>query len=241
MILLKNLIREILLKELTFKQLYDGSEEGRKQRGKDDVKRQKNTAITATDLGEAWSFSYKSNPSTTGNRWHGFIQFLKESVENNDDPMKIDCMVNCDCPDFRYRYAYNDSNVDASWLGKDPRWKYSNGNNGQKWRSRSEGGVGDYGVGLCKHLCSLHRFLEYIVTDKAPEPDDAGPTIKNKEEPEIEKPSSLSQQSQMAPEPEDTYSDSRTGSDTLDESNHSSLYTKIDNFVKRNPQFNIPM
>lgn len=237
-------MKNVLLERLNFGQLYGGSESGRRQRGRNDVN-PSSTQVTSTDNGEAWTFSYKSNPSTTGKRWHGFIQFFKDDVSHKDRADQLDCMVDCDCPDYRYRYAYNNKQAGVGWTGKHPEWKYNNQNNGQKWKPRSQGGVGDYGVGLCKHLCSLRDYLRTVMEPNAPDPKDkVSPAVKKKEIPKKQPPVSQKPPTTKAPKPEDSYSDSRTGSDTMMEGVQpfvkSPLYSVLDNFVKSNPTFMIP-
>lgn len=234
------IMNRVLYERMTFGQLYGGSESGRKERGEHDVNA-KSTQVMATDNGEAWTFNYKSNPSTTDNRWHGFIQFFKEDVSGKENAADLECKVDCDCPDYRYRYSYNNKQADVGWTGKHPEWKHSNDNNGQKWKPRSQGGVGDYGVGLCKHLCALKEYLHTVIEPNAPEPDDKiQPSVKKTaQKPKV--PLSQAPLTTKAPKPEDTYSDSRAGSDTLQEGQCSQLYKKIDNFVKTTPQFNVMM
>jgi hypothetical protein len=196
----------------------------------------------STDDGEAWTFRYKSSPSTTGKPWHGFIQFFKEDVSSKDSAADLECMIDCDCPDYRYRYAYNNKRAGVGWAGKHPGWNHNNQNNGQKWRPRSQGGVGDYGVGLCKHLCGLKEFLQTSIEPNAPQPDDKPPVPMKKKEPQQKPQVPVAQKppTTAAPKPEDTYSDSRTGSDTLEEG-QSQLYKRIDTFVKTHPEFDVMM
>jgi hypothetical protein len=237
MISFSQILREVLTERMSFRALLAGSEGGRKERGRQDVNARP-IRVTTIDGLEAWTFRYKSDPSSTGNPWHGFIQFFKDDVSQKDNAEDLDCMVDCDCPDYRYRFAYNNAQADAGRVGKSPDWKHGNQNNGQKWRPRSQGGVGDYGVGLCKHLCALSEFLKTNVSTDAPEPDDKPPVPKKKP---ITKPvpPSVAPQTTQAPDPDnDSYTDSRTGSDTLTEG-ISNLYRKIDAFSKSNPEFTV--
>ena len=232
-ILYSKILKTLLTERMSFKSLLAGSEEGRKERGKHDVK-VKPMKVVTIDGNEAWTFKYKSSPSTTGNRWDGYIQFFKDDVSHKDNAEDLDCMVDCTCPDFRFRYAYNDAQAGVSRIGKHPDWKYGNDNNGQKWKPRSQGGVGDFGVGLCKHLCALADYLKTKIEPDAPEPEDppvisTKPKLKTKITPTT--PPTIN-----APKPDDGYSDSRTGS--LQES-YDRLFKNIDGFAKSNPQFDI--
>jgi hypothetical protein len=242
MISFAKMMRDVLLERMSFGQLYGRSEYGRRSRGNSDVS-PNSTQVTATDTGEAWSFNYKSNPSTTGQRWHGFIQFFKNDVSRKNRADELDCMIDCDCPDYRYRYAYNNEKAGVGWTGKHPEWKYNNQNNGQKWKPRSQGGVGNYGVGLCKHLCSLRDYLRTVIEPNAPDPDDEiPPAVKTKKVQRSQVPVSQKPATTKAPTPDDSYSDSRSGSDTLQEKIQpvSSIYKLMDKFVKTHPTFMIP-
>lgn len=237
MISFSKILRKILTETVSFASLYRGSESGRKERGRQDVNA-KPMQVMTLDQNEAWAFSYKSNPSTTGHRWHGYVQFFKENVKSETDASKLQCMVDCDCPDYRYRYAYNNAQAGAGRIGKHSEWPYGNENNGQKPRPRSQGGVGDYGVGMCKHLCALGEFLKTKISPEAPEPEDPAPVPKKKI---IKKPTppAKAPQTTKAPDPEDdTYTDSRSGSETLMEG-ISSLYDRLDKFAKSNPEFTV--
>lgn len=235
MISFSNIMRDVLTEWFSFDRLYGKSESGRKDRA-DDV-RVKPMQVMTLDQNESWAFSYKSNPSTTGNRWHGYIQFFKENVSQEVDASKLKCMVDCDCPDYRYRYAYNNAKAQAGRIGKHPDWRYGNENNGQKWKPRSKGGVGNYGIGMCKHLCALAEFLRTKITPEAPEPEDEPPVPKKKPLKKVGPPSTAPQTSQ-APDPDDSYTDSRSGSETLMEG-VSPLFQRFNEFAKANPEFTV--
>ena len=248
MISFGKILKQILTERMTFHQLYQGSESGRKERGRQDVNA-KSMRVMTLDENEAWAFSYKSHPSTTGHRWHGYVQFFKENVRQTDDAMRLECMIDCDCPDYRYRYAYNNAQAGVGRIGKHSEWPYGNDNNGAKWRPRSQGGVGDYGVGLCKHLCALRDHLHNVISPEAPEPEDPAPApMPKKVDPT---PAAQKPQTTKAPDPEDdTYTDSRTGSDTLQEyalpktqpkppGYVSELYKRLEEFVRTHPEFDV--
>jgi hypothetical protein len=238
MISFSQILRKVLTETVSFASLYRGSESGRKERGRQDVN-VKPMRVMTLDQNEAWAFSYKSNPSTTGQRWHGYVQFLKENVKSETDASRLQCMVDCDCPDYRYRYAYNNAQAGAGRIGKHPEWPYGNDNNGSKPKPRSQGGVGDYGVGMCKHLCALGEFLKTKISPEAPEPDDPAPIPKKKVVQKTPTPPAQKPQTTKAPDPEDdTYTDSRTGSDTLTEG-ISPLYSRLEAFAKSNPEFDV--
>lgn len=102
---------------------------------------------------ETWNFRYKSSPqtTTTDKPFRGSISFIKGNVGQNDDAMKMKCKVDCECPDFMYRFAYNDASKGASQVGPDSLSGCAN---------RRPKPAYDYGEGLCKHLTALGRFLK---------------------------------------------------------------------------------
>ena len=87
----------------------------------------------------------------TDKPFRGSITFLKGEFEEGDDATKLECKVDCGCPDFMYRFAYNDTAKGASKVGPDSLSGCLN---------RRPKPAYDEGVGLCKHLISLGRFLK---------------------------------------------------------------------------------
>lgn len=209
MISFSKILKQVLTERMSFRDLLRHSDPARIDRSRD--VRTRSLDVRSMDGNEAWTFTYKSSPSTTGHRWHGYVRFLKEDVSNKDRADQLDCMVDCDCPDYRFRFAYNNAKADAGALGAGA-W---NDNNGQPPRPRSQGGVGDYGVGMCKHLISLAEFLKTNIEPDAPEPDkpEPKPIVPSKKPVQTKaiKPTpSKAPQTINAPEPDqDSYSDSR--------------------------------
>jgi hypothetical protein len=142
---------EILNERMSYEELLDASEKGRKKRASH--VRARSIPVTAENGKESWNFRYKSNPSTTGKPWQGYIQFFKEIEDkNNEDAMDLDCHADCSCPDFTYRWAYADARQDASVIGSKSLNKCINRppdymNPKQK-------------PGLCKHLIALTDYLK---------------------------------------------------------------------------------
>lgn len=238
-------MRKVLTERMSFRDLYRSSTPDRVDRSRN--VNAKSLRVTSMDGQEAWTFTYKSNPSTTGHRWHGYVRFLKEEVTDAVSAADLDCMVDCDCPDYRYRFAYNNAKQEAGALGPGS-W---NQNNGRPPRPREQGGVGDYGPGMCKHLIALGEFLKTKIEPDAPEPDEEpekelAPKPQPKAQPKVQapkpakpsKPSTpVAQKPQTinAPEPEDTYSDSRG---ELQE-NTGQIAERLTNLVKTNPEFDV--
>jgi hypothetical protein len=246
MISFANIMRKMLLERMSFSDLYASSTPDRVDRSKNVNAR----SLRVTSMGgqEAWTFTYKSNPSTTGHRWHGYVRFLNEDVMQATSAAELDCMVDCDCPDYRYRFAYNNAKADAGAIGPGS-W---NQNNGRPPRPREQGGVGDYGTGMCKHLIALGEFLKTNIEPDAPEPEEpkatqpqqqpkpVAPKPKVKPQPKQKpqpKPASQRPQTVNAPDPDDdSYSDSR--GDMLQETT-GHLAERLNNLVKSKPEFDV--
>jgi hypothetical protein len=101
MISFANIMREVLNERMSFRQLLKVSDPARIDRGKHDVNT-RSLRVKTMGTNEEWTFSYKSDPSTTGKRHHGYVRFLKESKimtskKNADSAMDIHCKVDCNC------------------------------------------------------------------------------------------------------------------------------------------------
>ncbi len=218
-------MRQILTETMSFRDLLRRSDPARIDRSRHVNAR--SLQVDTMDGDEAWTFTYKSqgSHSTSGHRWHGYVRFLKEEVSKKASADELDCMVDCDCPDYRYRWAYNNAKAGAGAIGAGA-W---NDNNGRPPRPREQGGVGDLGEGMCKHLIALGEFLKTKIDPDAPEP---------KEQPDREEiPKSVQQADPtQAPKPGETYSDSRSGE--LQEST-GKLFESFDKFAKSNPTFEV--
>lgn len=149
MISLRRILNEMyLLEKMTFSQLFKLSDTRRKDRAK--TVRVTSLPGTASENEEYWNFSYKSNPSTTGNRWRGRITFLKEATNKSAD--EVYCSVDCSCPDFRYNWAYANADKEASIMGNASLNK-CNGNYPKQTNPFLK-------VGCCKHILSLKDYLK---------------------------------------------------------------------------------
>ena len=236
-----HIMKEVLLDEVSFRDLLNISktksgipgcmDNSRMDRAKH--VRTDSLGVKSMDEGERWTFSYKSrNPhSTTRERHRGYVQFVKEDVSSKENAEDLDCRVHCSCPDYFYRWEYNNAKSGAG--------DFCGAHNKQSPKSRHQGGVGKLGEGLCKHLIALGRYLETKIKSDAPEPDDIPEPskVKIKSKPYLGT-TSIAPDPNDPPPSDDSYSDSRSGSDTLQESsNH--LYKKMDQFVRNNPQFEV--
>jgi hypothetical protein len=138
---------------MSFSELLKFVDKGRKDRSKD-VK-VKPMRVVSMENNEAWTFGYKSNPSTTGDSHKGYIRFLKENISQTDDPEKIDCLVNCGCPDYKYRWSYSNGKKGVGVTGAEDLSK-SNGSPPTFMNPSQR-------VGLCKHLVALGSYLDVSI------------------------------------------------------------------------------
>jgi intein/homing endonuclease len=97
MISFKKIMRQVLSEVMSFRDLLGRSDPARKDRAKH--VRTKSLGVKTMDNNEAWTFSYKSEPSwsTTGQRWRGYVRFLKEDVKQAENAEDLNCMVDCTC------------------------------------------------------------------------------------------------------------------------------------------------
>ena len=132
---------------MTYKQLLSFVDNGRKERASHVNVR--SIPVSTENGNESWNFRYKSNPSVTDKPFRGSIVFLKE-VKSTTDAQNTPVRVDCSCEDFKFRWAYNDTAKGASEVGLDSL----NKNNGRKPTPAY-----DFGIGLCKHLTALNKYL----------------------------------------------------------------------------------
>ena len=158
-LLIKEVVRQILLENkkvlnenMTYRELFDLTTPARKDRSK-----HVNTRflkIVPVEDEKSWTFRYKSGPGADPNPgipYKGAITFLKEENNPTNYDEDSDVKVDCECKDFRFRFAWNDANQNASQVGN---------NSLNKCINRRPQPAYDYGEGLCKHLSALKSFLE---------------------------------------------------------------------------------
>lgn len=142
--------KKVVNERMSYKDLLNTSEDGRVARSND--VRVRPLRVTTLKGNEAWTFSYKSDPSTTGKSWKGYIKFFVEHVSKGSNAEDLDCIVDCSCPDFKFVWAYADTRQDASVIG-------SNGINGCINRPPRKTNP-QQKPGLCKHLIALKNYLK---------------------------------------------------------------------------------
>jgi len=113
-------------------------------------------------------FNFKANPSTTGLRHRGYVKFFKPKNKNpkNVPLQHLECLVDCTCPDFRYRWAWADKQRQSSVVGSQSL--------NQAW-NKAPRKTNPYGKpGLCKHILATRQFLYGLLASfPGDEPDTA--------------------------------------------------------------------
>lgn len=138
---------------MTYDDLLKATTPARKEKAQGHI-RNRSIPVSVDDEGhEQWNFRYRSDRQTgdPGEPYQGRISFLKGEVAQGDDAMELQCEVDCECKDYMYRFAYNNASHGAGQVGNDTLSGVIN---------RKPKPAYDYGVGLCKHLASLRRYLE---------------------------------------------------------------------------------
>jgi hypothetical protein len=145
---------------MTFDQLFAFSEPKRVLRSK--TVRGPNLGIDSWNQGMRYRFNFKAYPSTEHRRHKGYIEFKKP--EDPDTPLEqCACVIDCDCKDFRYTWAWANTQRDASRIGDQSMNQCID----QAPRIKNPQAV----PGLCKHLIALRNFL-YGQDSRFPPTDD---------------------------------------------------------------------
>jgi len=98
-----------------------------------------------------YAFNFKANPSTTGLRHKGYVKFFK-GKNGQDKPLQhTDCLVDCTCPDFRYRWAWANKQRGSSRVGANSLNQALN-RAPRKTNPTSK-------VGMCKHLLAMREYI----------------------------------------------------------------------------------
>jgi len=113
-------------------------------------------------------FNFKANPSTTGLRHRGYVKFFKPKNKNpkNVPLQHLECLVDCTCPDFRYRWAWTNKQRQSSVVG---------GNSlNQAWNRAPKITNPKGKPGLCKHILATRQYLYGMLSSfEGDEPDTA--------------------------------------------------------------------
>lgn len=98
-------------------------------------------------------FNFKANPSTTGLRHRGYVKFFKPLHRNprNVPLQHLECLVDCTCPDFRYRWAWADKQRGSSVVGAQSL--------NQAWNRAPRKTNPKGAPGLCKHILATRQYI----------------------------------------------------------------------------------
>jgi len=144
---------ELLQEKLSFDQFLRVSDPARLMRS--ETVRGPSLDLDAVADGMYYYFNFKSFPSTTGLRHRGYIRFLKPyGVIRSDDHRKLEhikCIVDCTCPDYRYRWAWANKQKGSCKVGPGTLNLCLN----RAPRKTNPTGR----PGLCKHLLALRDYI----------------------------------------------------------------------------------
>lgn len=148
---------------MTFDQLFRYSEPKRIKRS--DTVRGPPLEINSNSDAVYHAFNFKSFPSTTGLRHHGYIKFLRPEGNQRKQLQHIPCVVDCTCPDYKYQWAWANKQRGASKVGPQSM--------NQAWNKAPRIKNPSNIPGLCKHLLACRDYI-YGMLAKFPgtEPDD---------------------------------------------------------------------
>jgi hypothetical protein len=98
-----------------------------------------------------YAYNFKSHPSTTGLRHRGYVKFLKPRHGGQKPLQHLDCIVDCTCPDFRYRWAWANKQRGASRVGAQ---SLNQALNRAPRRTNPTSAPG-----LCKHILAARSYI----------------------------------------------------------------------------------
>lgn len=162
MIKLMEIFRGMLVEAMSFDELFRSTSVDRVSKSK--KMRVRSLAGTANQDNEYWNFSYKSDPIhiTTGRGYNGRISFEKDAYvkygKSNRGMNEIMCKVDCNCPDYKYRWAYANYSKEAGEMGGGSL-NTCNGGRPNKTNPKLR-------PSLCKHLASLRGYLLTKLKDR---------------------------------------------------------------------------
>lgn len=111
-------------------------------------------------------YNFKSNPSTTGLRHRGYIKYLRPANAKATPLQHLNCVVDCTCPDFRYRWAWANKQRQASKVGPNSL--------NQAWNRAPRKTNPTGAPGLCKHLLACREYIYGLLSSfSGDEPDTA--------------------------------------------------------------------
>lgn len=153
-----------LAERLTFDQLFRMSEPKRVTRSY----KVKGPPLEIDSYQDAvyYAFNFKSFPSTTGLRHRGYIKFLRPRIGGQKPLQHLNCIVDCTCPDFRYRWAWANKQRGASRVG-DQSLNQALNRAPRRTNPTSR-------PGLCKHVLAAREYIYGLLSSfPSDQPDTA--------------------------------------------------------------------
>jgi len=113
-----------------------------------------------------YCFNFKANPSTTGLRHKGYVKFYKPANPRAKPLQHLECLVDCTCPDYRYRWAWTNKQRGSGVVG---------GNSlNQAWNRAPRITNPSGRSGLCKHILAARSYIYGLLSSfPGDEPDTA--------------------------------------------------------------------
>jgi hypothetical protein len=147
--LLLEIVRQLLVERMSFTDLFKSSTPARKDRAKG--MKSQSLPVMASRGPKHWNFRFTSAPNnnTTGKSWKGRIGFPKSTGVARPD--RLMCEVDCECPDYKYRWAWANNRKDAGPIG------FGSFNKCIDQAPRETNPTNR--PGLCKHLLALKDGL----------------------------------------------------------------------------------
>ena len=104
-----------------------------------------------------YCFNFKSHvTNTTGLRHRGFVKFYKPRGNRPVPLQHLDCLVDCTCPDYRYRWAWTNKQRGSGQVGPQSL--------NQAW-NKAPRRTNPKGVpGLCKHILAARGYIYGILS-----------------------------------------------------------------------------
>lgn len=186
MIFLKKLLLELLVREVSFRDLLKYTRQNRLSRSRDVTARSSGVKnkldVESGENKETAFFNYKTSlpESRTKKRYHGYIMFLENPQDNpNKNQLDLDVKVHCDCPDYFYNFEYNNNKIGAGTM--DPKMGATyHAKDSVAHNKKPVTQIPNLGPGLCKHLVSLTEYLKSNAMDVGVSPEKIAATSKVK-------------------------------------------------------------
>nr|WP_288916228.1 hypothetical protein [uncultured Pseudomonas sp.] len=98
-----------------------------------------------------YAYNFKSQPSTTGLRHRGYVKFFKPRHGGQKPLQHLECLVDCTCPDFKYRWAWANKQRGSGRVGTQSLNQALN-RAPRHTNPKSK-------PGLCKHILATREYI----------------------------------------------------------------------------------